>query len=121
VRKLIAAALAAAVIASPLAAPASAQSLTITPAAGSQSDTFTIEGTGLPAGLALDINFQSPSGEVFSTAALNKVVVVDPEGDFTFEVNPTVDFAGQPTGTWLVQVCAAGTDQCAQTDFNIGG
>jgi hypothetical protein len=120
VRKLIAAAFAAAVVASPFASPAAAQSLTISPAAGSQADTFTVAGEDLMGGLALDINFVSPSGEVFSTAAMNKVVVVNPEGDFAFEVNPTVDFAGQPTGTWIVQVCAAGTDQCAQTDFNIG-
>jgi len=118
-RTFVAAALAAAVLVAPFAAPANAQSISISPPGGAQDQPFTISGEGLPAGLALDVNFQSPSGEVFSTAAMDKVVVVDPSGAFTFEVTPSTEFEGQPAGSWLVQVCVTGTDQCVQTDFNI--
>ena len=118
-RPLLVAALLAAMTLVPLNGAASAASVTISPAAGNQADTYTIEGEGLQPGLALDINFVSPSGEVFSTAALNKVVVVDGDGDFEFEVVPADDFQGQPAGTWTVQVCVTGTDDCVQTTFRI--
>ncbi len=117
--KLFVAALAAAVVATPFAALAGAQSVSISPSAGNQDQPFVVAGEGLPAGLALDINFQSPNGEVFSTAAMDKVVVVEPNGAFNFEITPSNEFAGQPAGSWLVQVCIAGMDQCVQTDFNI--
>ena len=118
-RKQFAAALAAAVVFTSFAAPAGAQSVSISPSSGNQDQPFVVAGEGLPAGLALDINFQSPNGDVFSTAAMNKVVVVDPSGAFTFEMTPSNEFHGQPTGSWLVQVCIAGMDQCVQTDFSI--
>jgi hypothetical protein len=103
------------------ALPASAADVTIAPASGSQSDTYTIQGSGLSAGTALDINFKSPDGTVFSTAALNQVVVVDPDGNFIFQFVPTDEFSGESLGTWSAQVCTAGTDDCAQTTFGIGG
>jgi hypothetical protein len=103
------------------ALPASAADVTIAPASGSQSDTYTIQGSGLPAGLALDINFVSPDGTVFSTAALSQVVVVDTDGSFTFQFVPTNEFTGESLGKWSAQVCTSGTDDCAQTTFEIGG
>jgi hypothetical protein len=103
-----------------LAIPASAQSVTIAPGAGTQNDTFTVGGAGLPAGLALDINFTSPGGTVFSTAALEQVVVVDADGNFGFEFVPTSEFQGENLGTWSAQVCVAGTDGCVQGTFDIG-
>lgn len=118
-RSFVVAALTAAFALAPLSTPVGAQSVTISPPAGSQDQPFVVAGEGLPGGLALDVNFVSPSGEVFSTAALNKVVVVEPSGAFSFEVLPSSDFAGQPAGNWLVQVCVAGMDQCVQTDVNI--
>ena len=118
-RKLIVTALLAAMSLAPLKGAASAASITIDPAAGDQTDVYTIAGEGLQPGLALDINFVSPSGEVFSTAALNNVVVVDADGDFEFEVTPSEEFQGQPAGTWTVQVCVSGTDDCVQTTFKI--
>ncbi len=102
------------------ALPASAADVTIAPASGSQLDTYTIQGSGLPAGTALDINFKSPDGTVFSTAALNQVVVVDPDGNFTFQFVPTDEFAGESLGNWSAQVCTSGTDDCAQASFGIG-
>lgn len=101
--------------------PASAADVTIAPASGSQSDTYTIQGLGLPAGLALDISFVSPDGTVFSTAALNQVVVVDGDGSFTFQFVPTNEFTGSSLGTWTAQVCTSGTNDCAQTTFGIAG
>ena len=118
-RKVLAAALTAAIVVTPFAGPVSAQGVSITPAGGNQDQPFVVSGEGLPAGLALDINFKSPNGDVFSTAAMNKVVVVDPNGAFSFEETPSTDFNGQPTGSWLVRVCVAGMDQCVQTNFNI--
>ena len=118
-RTLLAAALTAAIVVTSFSAPAAAQSVSITPAGGNQDLPFVISGEGLPAGLALDINFQSPNGDVFSTAAMDKVVVVEPNGAFNFEITPSNEFAGQPAGSWLVQVCIAGMDQCVQTDFSI--
>src|SRR4051812_29777565 len=118
-RSLIAALLLSAVTVVPMVAPASAASVSITPPAGHQSETFTVSGEGLQPGLALDVNFKSPGGTVFSTAAMNKVVVVDGDGDFSFDVNPSTDFSGESEGGWLVQVCVTGTDDCVQTDFNI--
>ena len=103
------------------AAPASAAGITIYPAAGSQVDTYTIEGNELPPGLALDIHFMSPDGNVFSTANLNQVVVVDPDGNFSFQFVPTDEFQGESLGTWGTQVCTAGTDDCVQTSLDIGG
>ena len=102
------------------AAPANAGSLTIAPASGSQSDTYTIQGADLPAGLALDIDFMSPDGNVYPTAALNQVVVVADDGSFTFQFVPTNEFAGESLGTWTSQICTAGTDDCVQTTFDIG-
>jgi hypothetical protein len=102
------------------AVPAQAGSLTIAPASGSQSDTYTIQGTDLPAGLALDIHFMSPDGNAYSTAALNQVVVVADDGSFTFQFVPTNEFAGESLGTWTSQICTAGTDDCVQTTFDIG-
>jgi hypothetical protein len=101
------------------AVPASAADVTITPASGSQSDAYTVQGSGLSAGLALDINFISPDGTVFSTAALNQVVVVDPDGSFTFQFVPTNEFVGESLGTWTSQVCTSGTHDCVQTTFAI--
>ena len=51
--------------------------MSIAPGYGGQNDTFTVSGANITPGLALDINFTSPGGTVFSTAALNQVVVVD--------------------------------------------
>ena len=120
-RSLIAALLLSIVALGPLVAPASAASVSISPPAGSQNETFTVSGEGLQPGLALDINFKSPGGTVFSTAAMNKVVVVDGGGSFGFDINPVTDFSSESAGTWLVQVCVTGTDDCVQTDFKISG
>ena len=103
------------------ALPASAADVSIVPSSGSQSDTYAIQGSGLPAGLALDINFISPDGTVFSTAALNQVAVVDPDGSFTFQFVPINEFTGESLGNWTAQVCTSGTDNCVQTTFGIGG
>jgi hypothetical protein len=102
-----------------MVAPASAASVSITPPNGDQNDTFTVSGEGLQPGLALDINFKSPGGTVFSTAAMNKVVIVDGDGDFSLDILPARDFAGESEGSWMVQVCVTGTDDCVQTDFQI--
>lgn len=118
-RSLIAALLLSVFALMPMVAPVSAQGVSITPAVGDETDTFTVAGEGLPPGLALDVNFVSPSGQVFSTAALNKVVVVDGDGEFGMDVTPATDFAGQPSGTWTVQVCVTGTNDCVQTTFQI--
>ena len=104
-----------------IAAPASAVDIAIAPSAGSQLDTFSITGEGLPPGLAMDINFRSPGGTVFSTAALNQVVVVSPDGDFEFSFTPLDEFTGERLGAWLAQVCVSGTDDCVQTTFRISG
>jgi hypothetical protein len=104
-----------------MALPASAQeSVSITPAAGGQSDTFTVGGSGLPAGLPLDINFTSPGGTVFTTASQNQAVTVDGDGNFGFDFVPTSEFQGESLGTWTAQVCVTGTDGCVQGTFNIG-
>lgn len=98
---------------------AAAERISITPDMGHQDDTFTLTGSGLQPGLALDINFISPDGQVFSTVFKDKVVVVGADGRFSFAVLPSRDFAGAQAGVWTVQVCAAGTDDCAQGDFSI--
>jgi hypothetical protein len=103
------------------AVPVSAAGITIDPSVGSQSDTYTIQGIELPPGLALDIHFKSPDGNVYSTAALNQVVVVDPDGNFNFQFVPTDEFTGEKLGSWGTMVCTAGTDDCVQTTFDIGG
>ena len=104
------------------AVPANADpGVSISPAAGSQSDTYTIQGTELQPGLALDIHFQSPDGNTFSTAALNQVIVVDPDGNFTFQFVPTNEFQGESLGTWGTAVCTSGTSDCVSTTFDIGG
>ena len=118
-RSLLLAVLISAVACLSLAAPSHAASVSITPTSGYQDDIYTVEGEGLRPGLALDINFKSPTGTVFSTAALNKVVVVDADGDFSFDVHPATDFDGERAGVWTVQVCISGTDDCVQTTFKI--
>ena len=105
---------------SAIATPALADpSVGILPAAGGQTDTFTVAGAGLQPGLALDINFTSPEGNVFSTAALNQVVVIDADGNFSFEFVPATEFVGASLGTWMAQVCVSGTDTCVQGGFDI--
>lgn len=99
------------------ARPASAQSVTIAPVPAAQTDTVTVAGDGLMPGLALDINFVSPAGTVFSTALLNQVVVVDSDGTFSFSFLPTEQFQGESFGDWTTQVCASGTNDCVQTTF----
>ena len=121
-RRTLAASLVAAATFLSVSAVVGAQAqVSITPAAGGAADTFTVDGAGLPAGLALDVNFVAPEGTVYSTAAMNKVVVVDPTGNFEFSVTPATDFTGSNFGTWMVQVCASGTDNCVQTTFDING
>jgi hypothetical protein len=102
-----------------VSAAAFAAEVSINPGSGSQTETFTVEGSGLQPGLALDVNFISPEGTVYSTAALNKVVVVDADGDFELGVTPATDFAGSSAGTWTVQVCVTGTNDCIQGTFDI--
>ena len=104
---------------STLVPTAHAFSVIIAPSEGSQTDTFTVEGEGLQPGLALDINFKSPEGNVFSTAAIGQVVVVGPDGTFEFKFVPAREFDGSSLGTWLVQVCVAGTDDCIEGTFDI--
>lgn len=119
-RRLLLSAVAAVSLAlSTLASDASAASLTISPPAGGENDTFAVRGAGLQPGLALDINFISPDGEVYSTAVKNKVVVIGPDGSFELSVVPAKDFKGESPGTWHVQVCVTQTDDCAETDFDI--
>jgi len=101
------------------ATAAGAAAVTISPAVGSQRQAFTISGDGLQPGVALDINFKSPAGEAFSTAAVNKVIVVGSAGSFGFAFVPADEFQGESFGTWLAQVCISGTDDCVQTTFEI--
>lgn len=95
------------------------ESVTIAPGTGSQSDTFEVAGSDVTPGLALDINFVSPAGTVFSTAALNQVVVVGSDGTFAFDFVPANEFQGEDLGDWTAQVCGSGTDNCVQTTFTI--
>jgi hypothetical protein len=120
-RRLVAAPVAVALLLlSAVATPALADpSVGILPAAGAQADTFTVAGTGIQPGMALDINFTSPEGTVFTTAALNQVVVVDGDGNFSFPFVPTTEFVGASFGTWTAQVCVSGTDTCVQGGFDI--
>jgi len=121
VRLRFAAPVAAALLLLSIAAPAAADpSVGILPAAGSQSDTFTVGGSGIDPGTALDINFTSPGGTVFSTANLNQVVVVDADGNFSFPFVPTTEFVGESLGTWTAQVCVSGTNTCVSGGFDIG-
>lgn len=120
IRPLFAAAIAVMTLLLIVAAPAvAAERIMITPVEGHQDDTFTLTGSGLQPGLALDINFVSPDGQTFSTVFKDKVVVVGPDGKFTFEVLPRRDFSGASEGTWTVQVCVSGTDDCAEGEFDI--
>jgi len=97
---------------------ASAQArVSITPAAGSESDEFTVDGEGLMPGLALEIGFASPEGNIYTLQG--RVIVVDADGDFEFNFTPAESFAGSSKGTWGVAVCVAGTNDCVSTTFDI--
>ena len=99
-------------------ATASAQSeITISPTSGSEHDVFSVEGTGLMPGLALDINFKSPEGDIFTLG--DSVWLVDEDGEFEFHFVPAESFVGAGKGIWIVQVCAANTDNCVQGNFQI--
>ncbi len=89
----------------------------IVPESGAQTERFTLVGRGLEPGLALDINFMSPEGNVFTLG--DSVLVVSPDGTFRYEFVPAERFAGSSTGTWTVQGCTSGTDDCAQGTFEI--
>jgi hypothetical protein len=91
----------------------------IRPSSGTQDQIFEVWGTGLTPGLALDINFMSPDGTIFSTAAVGKVVVVDPDGTVSFLIRPTEVFQGESKGIWEVQSCVSGTDDCDEDQFEI--
>ena len=120
IRRLFAAAIVVLTLLVIVAAPAmAAERIVITPDEGHQDDTFTLTGSGLQPGLALDINFLSPDGQTFSTVFKDKVVVVGPDGKFSFTIIPRRDFSGASEGTWTVQVCVSGTDDCAEGEFDI--
>ena len=89
----------------------------IVPESGSQTERFTLVGRGLEPGLALDVNFMSPEGNVYTLG--DSVLVVSPDGTFRYEFVPAEQFAGSSTGTWTVQGCTSGTDDCAQGTFEI--
>ena len=99
-------------------ATARAQSeITISPTSGSEQDVFSVEGIGLTPGLALDINFKSPEGDIFTLG--DSVWLVDEDGEFEFNFVPAESFVGSGKGVWIVQVCAANTDNCVQGNFQI--
>jgi hypothetical protein len=107
---------------STLSAPAAvvqAAGVAVTPAAGSADDTFTIAGEGLSPGMALDIVYQSPGGAVLPATPIGMVVVVNDDGEFTFDITPATDFTEPAVGKWLVQVCVTGTDECAEATFDV--
>ncbi|MFN8521810.1 MAG: hypothetical protein U0821_01735 [Chloroflexota bacterium] len=91
----------------------------VEPNNGSQDTVFTVWGTGMTAGLALDLNFLSPDGTVFSSAATNSVIIVGPDGSFEFKFRPVDVFAGSSKGLWHVQACRTGTDDCDDDSFEI--
>lgn len=91
----------------------------IKPTAGPADGVFEVWGTGLEPGTALDINFVSPAGTVFSTAAVNAVVVVAPDGNYSFSFRPVDVFTGESTGTWTFQSCTSGMNDCDTDTFDI--
>lgn len=118
-RALISALLVSAAVLILVYAPARAASIAVSPPAGDQDATFTIAVEGLTPGLTLDIAFRSPNGELISAATPKPVLVADGDGDFSFEITPAKDLARIAAGSWLVQICATGTDECVQADFDI--
>jgi hypothetical protein len=47
------------------------------------------------------------------------VVIVGPDGTMSFPFRPTEVFQGESLGTWMVQSCVTGTDDCDQEEFEI--
>jgi hypothetical protein len=102
-----------------IALPAHAATLRISPLSGDQFQQFTVSGEGLPPGLLLDISVISPHDEVFSTVQAGRTVIVTQDGRFEVSVVPSSDFQDQVAGIWAVQVCIAGTDECAEGEFEV--
>jgi hypothetical protein len=105
----------------PPAAHAQSPSISVTPAGGSQFDTFTFVGSGFAPGTELAEAYVSPDGESF-TFVINgqpAVVVADADGNFTVEVRPSVDFQGAREGTWGVAFCVVGGSDCWTATIDI--
>lgn len=99
--------------------PALAYDGGVNPPSGPADQIFEVWGTGLTPGLALDINFVSPDGTIFSTAAVGMVAIVAPDGTLSFPFRPTEVFSGESKGIWRVQSCVTGTDDCDDDVFEI--
>lgn len=95
-------------------ARAQAPTITVSPAAGNQFQTFTFAGQGFIPGAELEEAYYSPDGLrfVYYIGGAPAVVVVGDDGSFSVDVYPATDFEGAAPGTWTVEFCIRGTDIC---------
>ena len=105
----------------PLPGRAQSPTVSVTPARGSQFDTFTFTGSGFAPGTELTETYISPEGEEFTffIGGQPAVVVAGPNGRFSVAVRPSTDFDGARAGRWTVAFCIVGTDDCWEGTIDI--
>jgi hypothetical protein len=105
----------------PRSARAQSPTVSVTPARGSQFDTFTFTGSGFTPGTELTETYISPEGEEFTFFIGDQpaVVVAGPDGRFSVAVRPGIDFEGARAGRWLVAFCIVGSTDCWEGTIDI--
>jgi hypothetical protein len=104
-------------------------SIRVNPAAGTQTDTFTITGQGFLPGTVFDERYVSPAGDVVAYMQDGEPAVINAEdGSFVVTVLPQADFVGHDAGTWVIYFCvrddpeapASDPDKCFAGSIDIG-
>lgn len=90
----------------PSASPATAPQVTFSPTSGGKDDTYTIEGTGFPAGAILVMAMAGPDGTTYSAWASGRpwAIVADSDGYWSEDVTPSSDFYAPYKGVWTFAV-----------------
>ena len=104
-----------------VAAHGQAPTLTVTPTAGNQFQSFTFAGSGFLPGATLTASFISPDGEEFAyyVGLEPGVITAGLDGGFSVTVMPAVDFAGGRAGPWRASFCSTTSLECWRTEFAV--
>ncbi|MFN8533453.1 MAG: hypothetical protein U0556_07885 [Dehalococcoidia bacterium] len=101
-----------------------AEGVSVSPAAGSQHETFTFSGSGFEPGTQLVVAFVAPDGQTVNWYQQGTtdpfIITADDYGDWTFSVLPVEELAGFPAGEWAAAFCVVGgTESCFSGTFTI--
>lgn len=96
--------------------------VTVSPASGSQDDTFVFDGVGFAPGETLTETYTDPSGQqyaFFASDGTPLVIQAGSDGSWEVSVHPATDFAGAYAGTWMVDFCSQSSGTCFSGTIDI--